>query len=119
MWICTKDGFVSVVQHKDECGLLMVRGRRKEHVAQVLKACGVSAPPYTPKEGQYDYAWRGVVTRFAFNEWLVAQSNAITYLNFKNEVKKRQGETVYYRALMRVWAIMRGMTPASQQPKEE
>lgn len=116
MWICTKDGFVSVVQHKDDPDVLMVRGRRKEHVTQVLKACGVTAA-YQVKDRPADYAWRGVVTRFAFNEWLVSQSNAITYLNFKNEVKKTQGDTVYYRALMRVWAIMRGMTPASQQPK--
>ena len=66
MWICLNDAFISAVQHRDKPNHLMVRARRREHLAAVFPEAEIIETPTA------DYRWRVVVTKNAFKKGLLS-----------------------------------------------
>jgi hypothetical protein len=102
MWIFTTSGFLSVVQHHNRAGDLLVRARVRADLVAFCDATGAPAPTETPKR---DYRWRTVVPATTFATYLADEAQAIDYGNFKNAVADRQG---YARAdrYYGVWDVM-------------
>lgn len=43
MWIFTKDGFFSAVEHRDNSDLLMIRARCREDIERLAECLGADA----------------------------------------------------------------------------
>ena len=84
MWIFSKDGALSVVEHRDNPELLMVRGRDYVDVLTWARQCKISAE-LVEETPEADYGFRFVVERRRFAK---AVSNhivrSVTYDNFKD-----------------------------------
>ena len=97
MWLLTTQGFYSVVAHRDDPDLLLVRARVREDI----EALGAQIPSIEPFEDPAaDYRWRAEVTRAEWEQAMVELARAIDYDNFKDAVSRRQGmerEAVYHR----------------------
>lgn len=84
MWIMTTRGFWSVVQHRNNPTLLLVRARCREH----LSAFPDREIRHTPDA---DYLYRVAVTRELFQHIMRREMNAIDYPNFKAAVAQQSG----------------------------
>ena len=100
MWIFLNDAFISVVAHKDNKDLLMVRARK---AGDISRALGYEVEEqYTPEA---DYPYRRVVSKVDFYadfSWRIYDLEAT---NFKNSISQDNG--FYHDACLRVWGIMR------------
>ena len=90
MWICFNDGFVSMVDDKDNPASLLVRARRKQ---DLLNVCGNDVEVL--KDAGTDYRWRAFVDRKAFSALVAARIDKIGYTNFKNSVKDHDLHDMY------------------------
>lgn len=113
MWLISKHGFLSIVQHRDDCHKLIVRGRAKEdvlHAARIYFRANPmsehddlrlanSAVQETPDA---DYRYRFEADANLFEAVVLELLRSVTYPNFKNEVARVQG---YERAAIysKVW----------------
>jgi len=89
MWLFTNRGFYSVVADSTTPDTLLVRARLRGD----LERLGTLLPekPVVTESRDRDYRWRMKVP-FALWPAVMGQlATEITYPNFKNEVKKRQG----------------------------
>ncbi len=102
MWLFTPRGFFSVVAHRDDPGLVLVRARAHEDLRKLTGVLGQIDILETP-DG--DYRWRTTVTRRAWTGALVLLAAEIDYPNFKSEVAERQGSE-RAAAYGRVWSVM-------------
>jgi hypothetical protein len=116
MWLMTTEGFYSVSRwdRADEHdGLLCVRARERPHLEALLRHVeGIDAyvtPVAVSPDG--DYRYRAWMDDAAFQVVLLRAAAEIEYTNFKDAVYKRQGATLYERALHRVWTIMAELQP--------
>ncbi len=83
MWLFTKDGFYSVVEHPGDPGYAMVRGRRRKHM-EVLRDRYLG-PDYAIHETPYrDYPFRIYVHKTKWAEVAAILALEIDYTNFKN-----------------------------------
>ncbi|MDP6630921.1 MAG: hypothetical protein QGH29_08100 [Kiritimatiellia bacterium] len=104
MWLFSRSGFVSVVAHREQKGMLLVRSRFEEDIAAVcerMAAAGVSVAPF--EDLHADYRYRAVCPKEAFSELLAEMVNEIDYDNFKSAV---HGNPVRDRAYMGCWSAM-------------
>lgn len=100
MWIITSGGFVSIVQHRDDPRLLIVRGRFEGDVERFLAVPGQLRPleECTPHA---DYRYRCTVPRETVAAALLRQVDLVRYPNFKDSIK-----AAFRKVLaMRVWSI--------------
>lgn len=90
MWLCMNDGFVSVVEDRDDPGLLCVRARRRRDLAALLPDVKIvrSGPGA-------DYAWRAWVTREKLSFVIAERIVRIDYGNFKNSVQEDDLHRLY------------------------
>jgi hypothetical protein len=103
MWVLTTRGFFSVVAHRDDASLVLVRAR----VEDDLLALRDLAPGLEPwRDGGTDYPWRAELPRDEWSRVAAALAAEIDYDNFKNAIADRQG---YDRAHVYsdVWAVLR------------
>lgn len=114
MWIFSKSGFVSVVQHRDKPGFVLVRGRTEADVTNFRDACGgprVGYPvEHTPEA---DYLYRVAMPAVIATSGMVVLMGGIDYGNFKNAVHERD-EPTRDRAMMRVWQAMHDYQEATR-----
>lgn len=102
MWLVTTQGFYSVVEHRDDPEILIVRCRVQEDLVNLreqIPTLGIFS------DTGADYRWRAQVTR---SEWLAALlelGHHIDYDNFKNAVKREQGEE-RAQVYMEVWSAL-------------
>jgi hypothetical protein len=99
MWICFNEAFLSIVAHRDNDALLMVRARREGDIERVFPSALVRRTP----DG--DYLYRASVTRDVVARTLVQRATDIDYDNFKNSV----ADDDLHDAYERVWGVMRGL----------
>ena len=97
MWIFTSNAFVSIVQHRNDPTILIVRARYREDLREFLGACKI----VHLKDA--DYPYRAEVDRLVVTKSLAVAVENLHYDNFKNSVRN-QGR---HWALLDVWAIMR------------
>ena len=80
-WLCFNDAFLSVVNHRDDRDLLVVRARRREHLTNVFgKDAQITVTP------ERDYKYRVIAERKKVAEIVAARINEIDYGNFKDSV---------------------------------
>lgn len=96
MWLFTRTGFVSIVEHRDDPDTLVVRSRFAGHIRRIFPDAKVFKTP------EADYLYRAYVPRRTVAEALYKAVEAIDYPNFKNAV----GERAYHDACSDVWATL-------------
>ena len=101
MWIMTQEGFFSVVEHRDDPSLVLVRARCVEDITALCKRTGRS-PAAAERNLAADYEWRITIAREEFEQIVVGMVADIDYDNFKNSVKSPN----HKRAYMRVWEVL-------------
>jgi hypothetical protein len=104
MWIISKNGFVSLVQHNADSTKLRARARRREHLAATfpdtdIEDLGVNAP---------DYRWHCDVDRAAAAS-LMAQT--VMDIDYTSHVKEAvtQGDHDFYSSMMGAWRELNRM----------
>lgn len=96
MWIYTDKGFISVVAHRTDPTLFLVRGRSKAHLETMFPTHKVESTPNA------DYGFRIYMEKVSFQQWMKREVTKLTYPNFKNSIR----EESYHQAASDVWAIM-------------
>jgi hypothetical protein len=89
MWIFTDLGFFSVVAHREQVGVLLVRAR----VRSDLEALRARLPlePKIVTTNAADYRYRMLVPTETFAAVMADAVRSIDYDNFKDAVDERQG----------------------------
>lgn len=101
MWVMTTRGFFSAVQHRTEPDKVLVRARTEDDIRELEKIVEIEPISMTSS----DYEWR---IEMPMADWLKALTTIaldIDYDNFKNGVKKAQGQeraSIY----MSVWSVL-------------
>lgn len=106
MWIFTTEGFLSVVQHRDDHDKVVVRARNRIALEPISDALGVEIMS-TPSA---DYPCRVIIAREQMADLAAAFVREIDYDNFKNAAHAL-GDKQYARALMQVWSAMYESSP--------
>lgn len=110
MWVFSRSGFLSVVEHRDDPALLCVRARVEADLDSLRDAVGW--PPVHEFAGTGDYQYRVFVERETFSAWLSNEVAAIDYTtHFKDEVAGH--DPARYRAMMGVWREMAALQPVA------
>lgn len=115
MWLFTRYGFFSAVQHNEDRDIIVVRARVREHLealfARFYNGDDAGNIPAIAESLGTDYRFRSFISRRDFAE--IAQELAldVDYPNFKNEVQRaRRQRSVaargYLYALHDVWEVM-------------
>jgi hypothetical protein len=102
MWVFSKTGFVSAVQHRDKPDTLLVRARIKEDLEPLAEFAGAKII----ETEDADYRFRCEVKKKTFSKWLSDQAESIDYTNFKNAVHDGTARDAAY---MRVWSAMNSL----------
>jgi hypothetical protein len=116
MWLFTPFGFFSVVQHRLDENMLLVRARARVDLMNLLARADVRTPiQHTPER---DYPYRVTLSREVVAEFLIDfVTTGIDYENFKAEVAKTQGfdrTTTYHH----VWDDVRAIEdPEARRPR--
>jgi hypothetical protein len=106
MWIISKTGFVSLVQHNTDDTLLRARARRSEHLTDTFPECevidlGINCP---------DYRWHTDIARQDAIDHVIASLESIDYpSHVKEEVTGGTGKDadhVFYRAMLDCWTAL-------------
>lgn len=98
MWIFLNDAFMSVVEHRDDPSLLMVRARLPGDLETVFPEF-VDRVLTTPSN---DYRFRVVVTRERLMQAMNKKIDTIDYDNFKASVRDHARHDAY----VGVWSVM-------------
>lgn len=102
MWIFTKNGFFSAVQHFEDANLIHVRARFRGDLERLCAAHNVEARvSETPAN---DYPFRMDFDRDVWTRIVAAEADGIDYSNFKGAVHEGTSRD---RAYMNVWAALR------------
>ena len=101
MWIILNNAFVSIVEHRADPGLLIVRGRFKGDVERFLNPMPAGLNVIEEVTPSADYRFRAVVERTDVAHALVRATHRVRYPNFKDSIVAK-----FRKALaMRVWSI--------------
>jgi hypothetical protein len=100
MWILRNDSFLSVVQHRDMPGKLLVRSRIEGDIERAMPGAEVFEDPSA------DYRYRAIVDRQALKDALCEAVDAIDYDNFKNSIAKSDRKR--HHTYMDVWGVLAG-----------
>lgn len=97
MWLISKFGFVSVVEHRNESGSVIVRARARNDLEQLCELAGQEGAPGF-EQGQIedspnaDYHYRLTAPVDSWKSVASAVAERIDYDNFKNEIAKHDPE---------------------------
>ena len=96
MWIATNKGWLSIVNHRDKQGVLLVRARNKNHIESIFEDVEV----YVDEKA--DYPYRADIEEIEVSRIIGDMLLDITYDNFKASVEDRD----YHTYLSEVWTVM-------------
>jgi hypothetical protein len=120
MWIISKTGFVSLVEHDQDQTMLRARARRREHLVNTFTLAddqvidlGVRAP---------DYRWHADVPRQQVAD---VMAKSVMDLDYHSHVKEAitggsgpKGDPVFYRAMMSCWNALFALQRPPAAPRE-
>jgi len=111
MWIFTKQGFVSIKQHKDDPEKLLIRARVNGDLEKIFPGCKVS------KNTGTDYKFRTTISRRAAAAKIAAAVFSITYTEgFKTSIDDHERRAPFY---LSIWELLVDMQEAlSKKPHE-
>lgn len=99
MWLFTKHGFYSIVQHNDDSKLLLVRARVDGDIEKYWPKSEII------KGGGTDYLYRATIPRLKVATGVALVVNEIDYPNFKNCIEDKRRGPYYFS----VWDQMASM----------
>lgn len=114
MWIYTKHGFFSVVQHSTQPDHVLLRARAVEDItliSSIIGGLGFDKPTFQ-YTSMNDYAYRLVVPKTTFAALLNHLALSMSYTNFKNAAHDGTDRDAVY---MSVWSTMRGWQETRQR----
>jgi len=106
MWLVTKYGFYSVVAHRDDPDVMLVRGRCRDDLETLRgfgQGRGIRMPEIVTTDGS-DYCCRLFMPRRDWEQLGAALTVEIDYDNFKQQV---HGDPLRDAAYMQMWSTMR------------
>lgn len=98
MWIFMNNSFLSIVAHRDEPRLLLVRARREADITAVFPGVGVAQDPFA------DYPYRAFLPRKTVAKAIEKQVSSISYDNFKDSVPG--DDPARYTTYSSIWATL-------------
>lgn len=98
MWIAMNDSFVSIVQHKEDKKLVVVRARVKKDLINLFPRFAESIIT-TDKS---DYRFRLILDKDFVSSVISRRVDGIDYENFKDSVQEPWRKAAY----MKIWQIM-------------
>jgi len=99
MWVFTKHGFLSIVQHKDIEDVFQVKGRNPEPLLELFPEYELIIIDWA------DYRYRIEAQKEEVIRVMSELTQDVDYTNFKNECYE---EDYYHHALVHIWNIMYG-----------
>lgn len=103
MWIATNTAFVSVVEHRDDRDLVIVRGRIRGDVERFLNPLPSGLRVIEEVTPDADYRFRATVDRRAFMHALMRAGRGVKYPNFKGSVRAKRRHDLY----LQLWGVLR------------
>ncbi|WP_332913275.1 ADP-ribosylglycohydrolase family protein [Algoriphagus boritolerans] len=100
MWIASKNGFFSIVQHRDDSEQVLVRARVKRDLEEIFPEDRIH---HTPGG---DYHWRVFASKKEMGEILLRQMAELDYPNFKGKIAKTPSQEDKLQAYYQVWSVM-------------
>lgn len=94
MWVFTNKGFISVVQHREEKNVFIIRARAKKHLSDLFSKLKIETLPYA------DYRYRVYITKNKFKEFMDSYLDNLKYDNFKNSIE----DSDYHDLCLGVWS---------------
>ena len=113
MWIFTKTGFISAIQHQHDPQVLTVRARSRKHLAALAEHANLQIA----NSPGGDYPYRLFVDRDVFSDYLVTQVLEIDYSNFKSKVAQSK-DFGYLDALHETWVTMHKVEDSQARTNE-
>ncbi len=101
MWLFSETGFISIVRHRDEPEVFVVRARDRISLEPLEAKTGLEIQ-LTPDA---DYPYRIFANETDVAELVAASLRDLRYPNFKSQVAKTRGADYAYR-LHDVWQVM-------------
>lgn len=92
MWLFFKNGFVSVVQHRDKPKRVLVRARRRQDLVAVVNVWSQlfgkkGRAPKIQVDSKADYTYRLNMDKAEWSKVVMSIANQIDYDNFKNSIE--------------------------------
>ena len=103
MWVITKAGFVSAVQHNDNPDVMRVRARRAEHLAFGLEVIDFGSDAS-------DYRYHCDVPRSEFAVWLLDRLSEVDYESHAKEAMAGD-DSAFYGSLLGCWRELYRIQP--------
>lgn len=100
MWIASKTGFISVVQHLEKHDILLVRARVRKDLQSLFDNKRIFELEVA------DYRFRVEVSKQEFAEIMVNQIKDIDYPNFKNHIAAKGDQVDKLGAYQDIWRTM-------------
>lgn len=103
MWLFVRDGFFSVVAHREKPGVYLIRARAHKDLVAMQNRLGLTVPiKGTPHA---DYAFRMELPGEHFDRYLQCSCADVDYDNFKDAV--HAVDPARSHAYMGVWTAIR------------
>jgi hypothetical protein len=110
MWIFTKQGFISIKQHKDDLDKLLIRARVKGDLEKMFPGCKVIANVGT------HYKFRTTVDRTAVASQI---ANAVLDIDYTEGFKTSVDYSRRYPFYLRIWEELCDMQDALSKSRSE
>jgi hypothetical protein len=115
MWVFTNETFFSVIQHRGDPELVLIRGRIKGDLEKLKEK-------YLPNLGEVvetptgaDYPYRALAWKVEYAEAVKKIALEINYTNFKSSVPDTNRHNLY----MQVWSIMKNAEATLRRMHDE
>lgn len=118
MWIFTGFGYFSVIEHRKDKDLLLVRSRVKGDLEMLKKKCLPNLGEIVETPTGADYPYRALAWRVEFAEAMKKAVESIDYTNFKSGISRTQG-SARHDLYMRVWSIMKSAEDTMRRIERE
>ena len=97
MWVFLNNAFLSIVEHRDNKDILLVRSRFAEDINRVFPKAEVFSDIGT------DYKYRAFICRDDVSHMMKQQAEKINYTNFKNSVLEMDRHNTYLNVWQEMW----------------
>lgn len=100
MWIASKNGFISIVQHRDKPDQVLFRARVRKDLESLFSENEIIDTP------EADYGFRVFLSKQRAVEIISRQVQEIDYPNFKNAIAQNQEQRDKLHAYHDIWGVM-------------
>ncbi|MGM0946501.1 MAG: hypothetical protein ACQEW9_15060 [Bacteroidota bacterium] len=100
MWIASKNGFISIVQHRDQPDQVLFRARVRKDLESLFPSQEIIETP------EADYGYRVYVSKQQAVEIISNQVQEIDYPNFKNKIAQTPDQQDKLNAYHDIWGVM-------------